>query len=97
MGTRIAFMAYAFAGCVGSTPPHPIAVRLHDGGIEYLKLAIGSSNDVERRRLCDQAEQSCRLALEYSPGFAHAYDCFGLIEIQRLGWTARLPSWAVAQ
>src|SRR5688572_18085378 len=80
MGTRIALMAYAFAGCVSYRPPD-IAIALHDRGIGYLNLAIGSSSDSERRRLCDQAEQTCRLALEYAPGFAHAYDCFGLIEM----------------
>jgi hypothetical protein len=81
MGTRIAFVACAFFGCTGSTI-NPIAIQLHDRGIGYLNLAVEASDDVETRRICDRAEQTCRLALEYAPGFAHPYNCLGLIELQ---------------
>ncbi len=60
------------AGCGACTPdaPHPEAIRRADMGVNYLNQGQ-----------CVEAEESCRLALEYGPRFAHPYNCLGMVEL----------------
>lgn len=69
------------SACATLPAAHIRAVQLHDRGIEYLSLALEAPTDSEKRRLCEQAAESCRLALEYDDRFAHGYDCLGTIEL----------------
>ena len=57
------------SSCVGVVI-HPEAIKHHDVGIEYLNQG-----------LCVQAEERCRLALEYGPNFEHPYNCLGLVSL----------------
>jgi tetratricopeptide (TPR) repeat protein len=82
-------LAWIGLGCA-TLPAHPIARELHDRGVAYLELAMSSPADFERERLCDRAEESCRLALEYDDRFAHGYNCLGMIEL----WCRRDPGAA---
>jgi len=61
------------AGCSACTPfaPHPEAVRRADLGIEYLNNGQ-----------CEQAEESCRLALEYGESFKQPHNCLGMVELR---------------
>ncbi|MGF1511718.1 MAG: tetratricopeptide repeat protein [Myxococcota bacterium] len=68
----MAFMWIA-AGC--TTPSvHPDAVIHHNVGIEYLQAGK-----------CEEAEERCRLALEYGTSFAHAHNCLGLVALNCRG------------
>jgi tetratricopeptide (TPR) repeat protein len=58
------------SACV-SQSIHPEAVKHHDLGIEHLA-----------RGQCVQAEERCRLALEYGPGFQHPHNCLGLVALE---------------
>lgn len=60
-------------GCIGSTV-HPEAIEHHDAGIEHLA-----------RGQCVQAEERCRLALEYGPRFEHPHNCLGLVALECRG------------
>lgn len=57
------------AGCTGHAV-HPEAIKHHDMAIEYLKQGQ-----------CTQAEERCRLALEYGPNFEHPHNCLGMVAI----------------
>jgi tetratricopeptide (TPR) repeat protein len=57
------------ATCIDSTV-HPEAIKHHDVGIEYLNQGQ-----------CVQAEERCRLALEYGPNFEHPHNCLGMVEL----------------
>lgn len=57
------------ASCTEKTV-HPIAIEQHDKGIAYFKQGN-----------CVQAEESCRLSLEYGPNFEHPYNCLGIIAL----------------
>lgn len=57
------------ATCIDNTV-HPEAIKHHDVGIEYLNQGQ-----------CVQAEERCRLALEYGPNFEHPHNCLGMIEL----------------
>lgn len=61
------------AGCA-HPPIHPDAVVHHDQALEH--LAAGR---------CEQAEERCRLALEYGRGFAHPHNCLGLVALDCRG------------
>lgn len=61
------------AACIEKTV-HPKAIEHHDMGVEYLK---GGQ--------CAQAEERCKLALEYGPNFEHPHNCLGMITIQCYG------------
>lgn len=60
------------AGCGACTPDpiHPEAMRRADLGIQYLNNGQ-----------CIQAEESCRLALEYGRNFEHPHNCLGMVEL----------------
>ena len=58
------------AGCSGRRVIHPDAIKHHDTGIEYLKQGQ-----------CVEAEERCRLALEYGPDFEHPYNCLGSVAL----------------
>lgn len=58
------------AACIEKTV-HPQAVMHHDTGVEYL-----------RQGQCQQAEERCRLALEYGPNFEHPHNCLGMVALQ---------------
>jgi tetratricopeptide (TPR) repeat protein len=58
------------ASCVGNVAPHPEAVKHHDEGIQYLNQGQ-----------CEQAEEKCRLALEYGPNFENPHNCLGLVAL----------------
>jgi len=45
-----------------------------------------------RTRLCEQAEESCRLALEYAPDYAHGSHCLGLVALMCAGDLDRAAS-----
>src|SRR3989442_3057087 len=49
---------------------HPEAIRLHDPAIQYLKQGQ-----------CTEAEETCRLALEYGENFEHPHNCLGMIDL----------------
>lgn len=53
-----------------SAPVHHLARRHHDFALQY--LALGK---------CRQAEERCRIALEYGDHFAHAHHCLGMVEL----------------
>lgn len=57
------------AACIEKTV-HPEAIRHHDTGIQYLKQGQ-----------CVQAEERCRLALEYGPNFEHPHNCLGMVAL----------------
>ncbi len=57
------------AACIERTV-HPLAVANHDTGVEYLRLGK-----------CVQAEEMCRLALEYGPNFEHPHNCLGMVAL----------------
>lgn len=57
------------AACIEKTV-HPKAIEHHDAGVEYL-----------RQGQCVQAEERCRLALEYGPNFEHPHNCLGMIAL----------------
>jgi tetratricopeptide (TPR) repeat protein len=57
------------ATCIDNSV-HPEAIKHHDVGIEYLNNGQ-----------CVQAEERCRLALEYGPNFEHPHNCLGMIEV----------------
>lgn len=57
------------SGCIDNTV-HPDAIKHHDVGIEYL-----------RQGQCVQAEERCRLALEYGPNFEHPHNCLGMVAL----------------
>lgn len=65
----LALSAARCGACVEKTV-HIEAIRNHDRGIEYLKQGN-----------CVQAEESCRLALEYGPNFEHPYNCLGMVAL----------------
>ena len=54
------FMTHC-AACIEKTV-HPQAIMHHDMGVEYLKQGQ-----------CEQAEERCRLALEYGPNTESAF------------------------
>lgn len=49
---------------------HREAIKHHDLGVTYLEQG-----------LCVQAEERCRLALEYGPNFEHPYNCLGMVAL----------------
>ena len=57
------------ASCTEKTV-HPEAIKHHDTGIQYL-------NQGE----CTQAEERCRLAMEYGPNFEHPHNCLGMVAL----------------
>ncbi|MCC7381640.1 MAG: tetratricopeptide repeat protein [Deltaproteobacteria bacterium] len=69
----ILVLAVGAARCGACTPDpvHPLAIQHHDIGIQYLQQGQ-----------CLEAEERCRLALEYAPSFEHPHNCLGMIEIQ---------------
>ncbi|MEM1022247.1 MAG: tetratricopeptide repeat protein [Myxococcota bacterium] len=60
----------AFGSCAHAEI-HPDAVVHHDQAVEH--LAAGR---------CEQAEERCRLALEYGRHFAHPHNCLGLVDLE---------------
>ncbi|MCB9653068.1 MAG: tetratricopeptide repeat protein [Deltaproteobacteria bacterium] len=81
MGYARAFFSLVVAATFGSScascgdkTVHSEAIRNHDAGIAYLNQGQ-----------CVQAEERCRLALEYGPNFEHAYNCLGMVELQCRG------------
>ena len=66
----LGLLAAARCGACVAQAVHPKAIEYHDRGLEYL----GQSR-------CVQAEENCRLALEYGPNFEHAHNCLGLVEL----------------
>ena len=62
----------ALAGCksCASSVIPPEALAHHDIAIQYLNQGQ-----------CLEAEERCRLSLEYAPNFAHPHNCLGLIEL----------------
>jgi tetratricopeptide (TPR) repeat protein len=80
MGSLRFMMVAAVAGCAAPTAIGSRPREFHDRGLAYLELALEAS-EPERSRLCDQAEQTCRLAIEYDGRFAHGHNCLGLIEL----------------
>lgn len=72
---RCAFLlliSISVARCASCTDKsvHPEAIKHHDIGIQYLNQGQ-----------CTQAEERCRLALEYGPNFEHPHNCLGMVEI----------------
>lgn len=69
----VAALALAVARCSACTPDpvHPKAIEHHDVGIQYLNQGQ-----------CLEAEERCRLALEYGEKFEHPHNCLGMIEMQ---------------
>lgn len=65
-------LAVGLAGCGGCTPTpiHPEAIRRADLGLQYLNQGQ-----------CVEAEESCRLALEYGDKFANPHNCLGAVEL----------------
>lgn len=55
------------AACIDKTV-NVRAIQYHDKGIAYLEQGQ-----------CEQAEENCRLALEYGPNFEHPHNCLGLV------------------
>jgi tetratricopeptide (TPR) repeat protein len=70
------FIALALARCASCTEKtvHPEAIKHHDMAIEYLK-----------QNRCTEAEERCRLALEYGPNFEHPHNCLGMVAISCFG------------
>ena len=66
-----AWLLVMFASACASQNVHPEAIKHHDLGIEHLA-----------RGQCVQAEERCRLALEYGPGFQHPHNCLGLVALE---------------
>ena len=62
----------AVSGCqsCASTVIPPEAMAHHDIAIQYLNQGQ-----------CLEAEERCRLSLEYAPNFAHPHNCLGLVEL----------------
>ncbi len=69
MGLFLTLMCAHCATCIDNSV-HPEAIKRHDLGIEYLNNGQ-----------CVQAEESCRLALEYGPNFEHPHNCLGMVEL----------------
>ncbi|MEL7367748.1 MAG: tetratricopeptide repeat protein [Myxococcota bacterium] len=71
---RIRSLVFAIATTIGCATPDIIpgpAIVHHDAAMDYLNNGQ-----------CVQAEERCRLALEYGPRFAHAYNCLGLVALR---------------
>lgn len=68
--TLAAWVALLAAACA-TRSVHPEAIKHHDLGIEHLA-----------RGQCVQAEERCRLALEYGPAFQHPHNCLGLVALE---------------
>jgi protein O-GlcNAc transferase len=66
-------LAVSATRCGACTPDpiHPEAMRHVDTAIQYLKQGQ-----------CLEAEERCRLALEYGEKFEHPHNCLGMVEIQ---------------
>jgi tetratricopeptide (TPR) repeat protein len=65
--------ALCLVQCGTCTPVvvHPEAIKHHDVAIQYLNQGQ-----------CLEAEERCRLALEYGENFEHPHNCLGMIELQ---------------
>ena len=65
-------LGMAVSGCqsCASTVIPPEAMAHHDIAIQYLNQGQ-----------CLEAEERCRLSLEYAPNFAHPHNCLGLVEL----------------
>jgi tetratricopeptide (TPR) repeat protein len=63
------FFGTGCGGCIDNTV-HDDAIKHHDVGIEYLSQGQ-----------CVQAEERCRLALEYGPNFEHPHNCLGMVAL----------------
>lgn len=57
-------------GACTPDPVHPEAIKHHDIGIQYLNQGQ-----------CLEAEERCRLALEYGEKFEHPHNCLGMVEL----------------
>ncbi len=68
----LALMALISTDCASCVDAgvSPRAIAHHDTGIEYLKQGQ-----------CVQAEERCRLALEYGPNFEHPHNCLGMVAL----------------
>lgn len=66
----LGLVAAARCGACITQTVHPKAIEHHDRGIAYIN---------EGR--CVQAEENCRLALEYGPNFEQAHNCLGMVEL----------------
>lgn len=73
MLAALALLAARCASCTAHDV-HPEAIKHHDMGIEYLKQGQ-----------CKQAEERCRLALEYGENFEHPHNCLGMVVISCFG------------
>jgi tetratricopeptide (TPR) repeat protein len=69
LGIVVAFGLMRCASCVDKSV-NIRAIQHHDQGIAYLEQGQ-----------CEQAEESCRLALEYGPNFEHPHNCLGLVAL----------------
>lgn len=63
-------LGFASAASCATQSVHPEAIKHHDLGVAH--LAEGE---------CVQAEERCRLALEYGPAFQHPHNCLGLVAL----------------
>lgn len=72
-GRAVAILGLFLTRCSACTPHdvHEKAMQHHDIAIEYLKQGR-----------CVEAEERCKLALEYGPNFEHPHNCLGMIELQ---------------
>ncbi len=65
-------LALGLVRCASCQPPaaHPEAIKHHDVAIQYLNQGQ-----------CREAEERCRLALEYGSNFEHPHNCLGMVEL----------------
>lgn len=68
----IVVLAVGLARCGACTPTvvHPEAIKHHDVAVQYLNQGQ-----------CLEAEERCRLAMEYGRNFEHPHNCLGMIEL----------------
>lgn len=71
--THLSILAsLTLTGCASCAPvgAHPEAIKHHDVAIQYLNQGQ-----------CLEAEERCRLALEYGANFEHPHNCLGMVEL----------------
>lgn len=82
IGPAMPTLALIALSACATAPFSDRARHYHDLGIRYLEAAAQTPAGVQKDRLCEQAEESCRLSLEYGRGFGHPYNCLGSIELK---------------
>ena len=73
-GLIVAALLGSNCASYGGKTLHGCPIGPHEAGIAYLIQGQ-----------CVQAEERCRLALEYGPHFAEGYNCLGMVEFQCRG------------